>query len=66
MYNGDLSMNTWTVPQFALFNLEEDIEEATDVSDQNQEVFDRLEKPVTIYYRPGPHPALNPIPNRNL
>jgi len=42
MYNGDLSMNTWTVPQFALFNLEEDIEEATDVSDQNQEVFDRL------------------------
>ena len=42
MYNGDLSMNTWTVPQFALFNLEEDIEEATDVSDQNQEVFDQL------------------------
>ena len=42
MYNGDLAMNTWTVPQFALFNLEEDIEEATDVSDQNQEVFDQL------------------------
>ena len=42
MYNGDLSMNTWTVPQFELFNLEEDIEEVTDVSDQNQEVFDQL------------------------
>jgi len=42
MYNGDLSMNMWSVPRFSLFNLEEDIKEATDVSDQNPEVFDRL------------------------
>ena len=39
-------MYTWTVPQIALFNLEEDIEEATDVSDQNQEVFDRLKNQI--------------------
>ena len=35
-------MNMWSVPRFSLFNLEEDIKEATDVSDQNPEVFDRL------------------------
>ena len=53
MYNGDLSMNTWTVPQFALFNLEKDIEEATDVSDQNQKVFDQLKNQLQSIIKQG-------------
>ena len=59
-------MNTWAVPQFALFNLEEDIEEATDVSDQNQKVFDRLKNQLQSIIDQGRTRHWTIFPNLNL
>ncbi|MBT3479793.1 MAG: arylsulfatase [Candidatus Marinimicrobia bacterium] len=42
MYNGDLSMKLWTVPEYALFNLNEDIGELNDVSQDHPQVVERL------------------------
>ena len=42
MYNGDLSMGTWAVPQYSLFNLEKDIAEAYDVSKDFPQITERL------------------------
>ncbi len=42
MYNGDLSMNVWPVPQYTLFNLNNDIGETNDVSAEHLEVFRQL------------------------
>ena len=42
MYNGDLSMDSWTVPQYTLFNLDKDIAEANDVSKDYPQITERL------------------------
>lgn len=42
MYNGDLSMKMWPVPQYTLFNLDDDIGETNDLSEQYPEVFARM------------------------
>ena len=42
MYNGDLSMDTWTVPQYTLFNLDKDISEANDVSKDYPQITEKL------------------------
>ncbi|MDP6340132.1 MAG: arylsulfatase [Candidatus Marinimicrobia bacterium] len=42
MYNGDLSMTRWPVPQYTLFNLGEDIGETKDVADQYPEIMNRM------------------------
>ena len=42
MYNGDLSMDTWAVPQYTLFNLDKDIAEANDVSKDYPQITERL------------------------
>ena len=42
MYNGDLSMKTWPVPQYTLYNLSVDIEEKNDLSQQNKDIFNKL------------------------
>lgn len=53
MYNGDLSMTTWSVPRFALFNLEEDIKEAKEVSEQNPVIFERLKDQLQLIIDEG-------------
>jgi arylsulfatase A len=42
MYNGDLSMKTWPVPQYTLYDLSVDIEEKNDISEQNKNIFNKL------------------------
>jgi hypothetical protein len=42
MYNGDLSMNSWTVPQYTLFNLDKDIAEKNDVSKDYPQITEKL------------------------
>ena len=42
MYNGDLSMRVWPVPQFTLFDLENDIGETKDVSAEYPEIFNTM------------------------
>ena len=42
MYNGDLSMKTWPVPQYTLYDLSVDIEEKNDISEQNNNIFNKL------------------------
>ncbi len=42
MYNGDLSMKTWPVPQYTLYDLSVDIEEKNDLSEQNKDIFNQL------------------------
>ena len=42
MYNGDLSMKTWTVPQYTLYDLSVDIEEKNDLSEQKKDIFNKL------------------------
>ena len=42
MYNGDLSMDTWSVPQYTLFNLDKDISEANDVSKDYPQITEKL------------------------
>ena len=42
MYNGNLQMEAWTVPQYTLFNLTEDIREMNDVYEKFPEVAIRM------------------------
>ena len=42
MYNGDLSMKMWPVPQYTLFNLDDDIGEMNNVSEQYPKIFARM------------------------
>jgi hypothetical protein len=42
MYNGDLSMRTWPVPKYTLYDLSIDIEEKNDLSKQNKDIFEKL------------------------
>ena len=42
MYNGNLQMEAWTVPQYTLFNLAEDIREMNDVYEKFPEVAIRM------------------------
>ena len=42
MYNGDLSMRTWPVPKYTLYDLSVDIEEKNDLSNQNKDIFEKL------------------------
>ena len=42
MYNGDLSMKTWPVPQYTLYDLSVDIEEKNDLSEKNKDIFNKL------------------------
>ncbi len=42
MYNGDLSMRVWPVPQFTLFDLENDIGETKDISAEYPEIFNTM------------------------
>ncbi len=42
MYNGDLFMKTWVVPQYALFNLDEDIGETKNVADEYPKIAAQL------------------------
>ena len=42
MYNGDLTMKLWNVPQYSLFNLKNDIGESNDVADQYPEVLNQM------------------------
>jgi hypothetical protein len=42
MYNGDLSMDSWTVPQYTLFNLDKDIAEKNDVSKDYPQITEKL------------------------
>ena len=42
MYNGALSMTTWTVPRYPLFNLDKDIAEVNDVSKDYPQITERL------------------------
>ena len=42
MYNGNLQMEAWTVPQYTLFNLTEDIREMNDVYEKFPEVAKRM------------------------
>jgi len=42
MYNGNLQMEAWTVPQYTLFNLTEDIKEMNDVYEKFPEVAKRM------------------------
>ena len=44
MYNGDLQMNRWPVPRFALFNLTDDNGETKNVAEQYPEITERLTK----------------------
>jgi arylsulfatase A len=42
MYNGNLQMEAWTVPQYTLFNLTEDIKEMNDVYEKFPKVAKRM------------------------
>jgi len=37
-----LSMKTWPVPQYTLYDLSVDIEEKNDLSEQNKDIFNKL------------------------
>ena len=53
MYNGDLSMRTWPVPKYTLYDLSVDIEEKNDLSKQNKDIFEKLKNELDMIINNG-------------
>ncbi|MDC1032051.1 arylsulfatase, partial [Candidatus Marinimicrobia bacterium] len=53
MYNGDLSMKLWDVPEYSLFNLENDISESDNVANKYPKILNHMKTKLQLIIDSG-------------